>query len=303
MLLNEFIAIEDKLAIFKTDTISEDFLNSKPKVTLIAVSDSFEYKTVDSILAIQRKNVIISKLAQKGIQLKTFEFYTDSGIKHIIENCPKNTHFLGGVSLIVEKRRFVYELEEDLPYGLPESLEIGRQLLDNSKWWNSTLSDELLPFIPQGYTLIDQADGDLNFDCIPDKAIVIQTQKGEINRRLIILLRNSNNTLQKVEVADNLVLSQTPPQASYTVSDPYSKIKISHNLLEVRHFADGIEEAWYHTVLFMYDNISEAWFEFTEDDAQSVYEHNMSPHYFSSSYLLKILKLSLNTHLKDYRIN
>jgi hypothetical protein len=101
-------------------------------------------------------------------------------------------------------------------------------------------------FIPSGWTIFQEASGDLNKDSLVDVAIVIENatpdEDGEKARALLILLKNNktDDTFHQACRADQVILGS---QSGGTLGDPFASMEIKRNVLRI-DFYGGSREKW-----------------------------------------------------------
>lgn len=109
-------------------------------------------------------------------------------------------------------------------------------------------------FIPAGWTIFQEASGDLNKDSLVDVAIVIENatpnEEGEKPRALLILLKNNktDDTFHQVSRADQVILGS---QSGGTLGDPFASMEIKQNVLRI-DFYGGSREKWGTTHRYWY---------------------------------------------------
>lgn len=132
-----------------------------------------------------------------------------------------------------------------------------------------SLPVELAKFIPQNYSLLDTASGDLNFDKIPDMILVLReniedtlTEITEIpvKRPLLILIRNADNELKSVRKNENTVYCLT---CGGIMGDPFTGITIKDGYFTVEHYA-GSAWRWTRDLTYTYSKPDREWYLFKE---------------------------------------
>ncbi|MCX7877270.1 MAG: hypothetical protein N2510_01365 [Ignavibacteria bacterium] len=123
----------------------------------------------------------------------------------------------------------------------------------------------LIKFIPDGYSVLDTAEGDLNLDNISDIILVLK-QNGEdtlsdsedkpIKRPLLILIRNLNGELKPERRNDNTVLCYV---CGGMIGDPYSGITIKDGFFSVEHFG-GSATRWTRIITYKYSSEDNEWY-------------------------------------------
>jgi hypothetical protein len=138
-------------------------------------------------------------------------------------------------------------------------------------------------FIPDGWTIISQAEGDLNSDGLIDMAIVIEdhsdesklyfgdTGKGECifgeicPRRLLILTKESSGYYKLALKSDKAILNNGDYLYVAYVPDPANLVKIKENYLIIEFMSGGsIVGTTENTYRFVYQN--NGWYLVAKDD-------------------------------------
>lgn len=114
----------------------------------------------------------------------------------------------------------------------------------------------IIDFVPAGWTILDNAYGDLNKDGSKDAAIVIQHRDSVslVNsledtvltqpRILLILFKKpSENSLQLVEQSNSFILKYE----NSAMDDPYQELAINNGILEIKYHLFYNMGSWYVT--------------------------------------------------------
>jgi hypothetical protein len=129
---------------------------------------------------------------------------------------------------------------------------------------NSNDFEDILPFIPDGWHILEKndgnlaiAEGDLNQDGLMDKAFVIEGEDKQTEeeyyvppRSLLIALRNSDNSYSLSIKADNAIMLRNQ---GGVFGDPFQDIKIESGSL-LLEFYGGSNYRWYMYYRFRYQD-------------------------------------------------
>ncbi|MBL0740667.1 hypothetical protein [Chryseolinea lacunae] len=137
-------------------------------------------------------------------------------------------------------------------------------------------------FIPQNWTLLHEAVGDLNRDSLADVAMVVEyagdALENERPRSLILLLRDKQSKLYSLaEQADHVVLDG---QSGGTQGDPFASMEIKNNVLRL-DFSGGSREQWTTTHRYRYApekyfRVIGATYKVTDGKVTTTYDYNLS---------------------------
>lgn len=118
----------------------------------------------------------------------------------------------------------------------------------------------LQEFIPQGWSVMEKAEGDLNIDGFNDIAAVLINATMEKNntigddtdlpRLLIILFRNSDNTFKLAAASQKAILCNI---CGGVWGDPFENIKIEKGTLIISHYG-GSSDRWGYVHRFRYQD-------------------------------------------------
>jgi hypothetical protein len=131
---------------------------------------------------------------------------------------------------------------------------------------DKVLPKELLPYILQGYEMLDFAKGDLNGDKLQDYVLILKT-KGEDTltfdnamweaaRPLLLIVRQPGGGLKSVASNTDIVLCR---QCGGAMGDPYMGMAIKNNEFSIETYG-GSSWRWGETVTFRYDKAKKNWF-------------------------------------------
>ena len=125
------------------------------------------------------------------------------------------------------------------------------------------LPKQLLKFIPEGYTVLDTAMGDLNFDQFQDLILVLKPIGEDTamdatgyDRPLIILLGHADNTYSLAARNDHVVYCF---QCGGLFGDPYDGVEIKKGFFTVHHFG-GSNDRWSNDITFKYSKEKSTWY-------------------------------------------
>lgn len=124
-------------------------------------------------------------------------------------------------------------------------------------------AQQLAPFIPAGYKLLDATSGDLNLDALPDKVLVLQridtdtTMAGDtLNRPLLLLIGEPNRRYRLAARNDRAVMCSS---CGGMMGDPYQGITIKKGFFSVEHYG-GSGWRWTHISTFKYAPTDRQWY-------------------------------------------
>lgn len=108
------------------------------------------------------------------------------------------------------------------------------------------------PVFPKGYDKIGEDTGDLTKDGIPEKVLVLNTDKlGDMgNEREIRIYKVENDTWKLWHTSTGAVLSS---EAGGVMGDPFERINIENGAIVIKHFG-GSRQKWEYTHRFRYQN-------------------------------------------------
>ncbi|UOG73779.1 hypothetical protein MTX78_16835 [Hymenobacter tibetensis] len=122
---------------------------------------------------------------------------------------------------------------------------------------------QLAPFIPAGYELLDATSGNLNLDVLPDKVLVLQRKDADtttmgdtLNRPLLLLLGQPNHRYQLAARNDRAVMCSG---CGGMMGDPYQGITIKRGFFSVEHYG-GSGWRWTHISTFKYAPTDRQWY-------------------------------------------
>lgn len=149
---------------------------------------------------------------------------------------------------------------------------------------------ELKPFIEKGFEVLDFAKGDLDGDKFQDYVLILKIQgedtitfdniNPEPERPLLIIIRQADKKLKKVEMSNGLVLCKT---CGGMMGDPYQGISVGTGKFSI-NFYGGSSWRWSDTYTFQYDKILKNWY--LEEHA-SVSYHTSDPNNTSGDATMK----------------
>jgi hypothetical protein len=121
-----------------------------------------------------------------------------------------------------------------------------------------------LDFIPEGYSLLDSANGDLNLDPYQDMLLVLQNMvedsvesfDREMPRPLIILIGQQDGTYKFGARSDNVVLCGG---CGGVFGDPYEGLTIENGYFSAEHYG-GSNWRWTRIITFKYNTEEGKWY-------------------------------------------
>ena len=129
---------------------------------------------------------------------------------------------------------------------------------------NSSKNYELL--IPDGYEVLDKAEGDINKDGISDWVLVLKSQQEKADempgedvpgRKLLLLVKDSKGEYSRAAESSTAILAKNEGGAGS--DDPYQTIEIKPGQFTITHMG-GAAERWSYAHTFTYDKAANAWF-------------------------------------------
>lgn len=131
---------------------------------------------------------------------------------------------------------------------------------------NSNLTEvSLAKFIPEGYTILDSATGDLNLDKYPDKLLVLKINGEDsmandvdhtVKRPLLILIGQANKSFTLAARNDNVVYCVN---CGGMMGDPYMQIAIKKGYFSIEHYG-GSAWRWTRIITFKYSTGEKYWY-------------------------------------------
>lgn len=137
---------------------------------------------------------------------------------------------------------------------------------------NSSENYEML--IPDGYELLDKAEGDINNDGTSDMVLVVKSQQEKADempgedvpgRILILLTKDSKGLYSRAAESSTAILAKNEGGASS--DDPFQGVEVKPGQFSFTHMG-GASERWSFEHTFTYDKAANAWF-LTEIDKGS----------------------------------
>ena len=113
-----------------------------------------------------------------------------------------------------------------------------------------TTAKTINDFLPQGYTILNEATGDLNKDGLPDAAFVMENK--DSCRVLVVAFAKANKTYTLQAQNANFILHA---DEGGMLGDPFGKgsLRIAKNVLQV-FFEGGAGEKWAATYTFRFQD-------------------------------------------------
>ena len=134
---------------------------------------------------------------------------------------------------------------------------------------NSKTYTGFLKFIPEGYSLLDTATGDLNLDSYPDMLLALkkdgEEQTSDVTehpekRPLMILLGQPEGTFRLAAKNDNSIYCV---DCGGVMGDPYQSMVIKKGFFSIEHYG-GSAWRWTRIVTFKYNVAERKWFLFKD---------------------------------------
>ncbi|MEQ1678325.1 MAG: hypothetical protein ABL876_16600 [Chitinophagaceae bacterium] len=130
---------------------------------------------------------------------------------------------------------------------------------------------ELLPYILEGYEVLDFTIGDLNGDKLTDYVLILKSkgedsasfdnEEWEIARPVLLLLRQPGGGLKSVASNTEVVPCRL---CGGMMGDPYQALEIRTNEFAISSYG-GSSWRWAETVTFRYDKLKKNWYLQTHD--------------------------------------
>jgi len=131
---------------------------------------------------------------------------------------------------------------------------------------NTTVPEELKPFIMPGYEVMDVVKGDLNKDKLDDYLLVLKTAgedtflfdntDWDAHRPLLLIIRQANGTLKTVAVNNELIFCKN---CGGVMGDPYQGLTIKSGEFTADLYG-GSSWRWAESFTFRYDAVKKNWF-------------------------------------------
>lgn len=131
---------------------------------------------------------------------------------------------------------------------------------------NTTIPEELKPFIMPGYEVMDVVKGDLNRDKLDDYLLVLKTAgedsfsfdntDWDAHRPLLLIIRQANGTLKTVAVNNELIFCKN---CGGVMGDPYQGLTIKPGEFTADLYG-GSSWRWAESFTFRYDAVKKNWF-------------------------------------------
>lgn len=127
------------------------------------------------------------------------------------------------------------------------------------------IESQLKQFIPEGYSILDTASGDLNSDRLDDLILVLK-KNGEDSlsevtehpepRPLLLLIRQTDNNYKLVVRNDSLVYCV---DCGGVMGDPFVGVEIKYGTFTIYHYG-GSAWRWNNDITFKYLAIEKNWY-------------------------------------------
>jgi len=129
----------------------------------------------------------------------------------------------------------------------------------------SSLPSSISKFIPEGYSALDTAFGNLNLDSYPDLILVLKKNGEEsgsddvdhpLKRPLLILLGQANQSFTLAARNDNAVYCI---DCGGILGDPFNAIVIKNGYFSIEHYG-GSGWRWTRVITFRYSTQEKYWY-------------------------------------------
>lgn len=130
---------------------------------------------------------------------------------------------------------------------------------------NATTQNEIVSFVPEGYSLLDSASGDLNLDPYPDMLLILK-KNGEDStsdvvdhpekRPLLILIGQADKQFKLAASNDNAVYCEN---CGGMMGDPYMVVVIKKGYFSIEHYG-GSAWRWTRIITFKYSTADKNWY-------------------------------------------
>ncbi len=131
---------------------------------------------------------------------------------------------------------------------------------------NTTVPEELKPFIMPGYEVMDVVKGDLNKDKLDDYLLVLKTAgedtfsfdntDWDARRPMLVIIRQTNGTLKTAAVNNELIFCKN---CGGVMGDPYQGLTIKSGEFTADLYG-GSSWRWAESFTFRYDAVKKNWF-------------------------------------------
>ena len=129
-----------------------------------------------------------------------------------------------------------------------------------------TASENYESFIPNGYELLQKAEGDINSDGTSDMVLVVKSQQEKEDempevdvpgRILLLLVKDKTGKYSKAAENTQAILGKNEGGASS--DDPFDNVTVKPGKFAINHMG-GASERWNYENVFSYDKAANAWF-------------------------------------------
>ncbi len=107
--------------------------------------------------------------------------------------------------------------------------------------------------VPQGFTILDSASGDLNRDGLKDYVVILKNDHedeiGDTTRPLLLIMGRTGGSFKLQERNDNVVMCKN---CGGVFGDPYAAIVIKNNYFSIEHYG-GSNWRWTRVITFRFD--------------------------------------------------
>lgn len=125
--------------------------------------------------------------------------------------------------------------------------------------------DQIKPYLPNDYTILDTCTGDLNRDSFADLLVVLKKNREDSTsditehpekRPLLLFLRSADSSYQLAARKDNVVLCI---DGGGIMGDPYAALVIKNGYFSVEHYG-GSGWRWKRITTFKYVPAEDKWY-------------------------------------------
>lgn len=155
------------------------------------------------------------------------------------------------------------------PDFLPSNTEKQTFLLEGTQ-------EEIMNFVPEGYSITDTSSGDLNLDCHPDLIMILTCHDERVAedcmlRPMLIYLGTEENQLKLAERNDRAVLCT---QCGGMMGDPFAGLSIKCGTFTIEHNS-GTASRWATQTTFRYSPDDSQWYLHSErEDSFHIFDEN-----------------------------
>jgi hypothetical protein len=166
--------------------------------------------------------------------------------------------------------------------------------------YSENIPADLVPFVPDGYSILNNTEGDLNSDLLKDKILVLKKngedtiRSYEPARPLLILVGEGDSKYRLAARNDSTVFCY---QCGGVMGDPFTGITIKNGYFSVEHYG-GSSWRWTRIITYKYSKEENKWF-LNRDGSESF--HASDPEKVEST--IKTAKDFGKVEFGDFNIN